>query len=165
MWERANWTTTSQCATLNYDHPFALSGGKVICRLSGPIGNPQKELVQISSWRSLYVWEQAHVAEGSALSVMCKSEEVRLLRAISTRPKSVIPARNRRSVYGYRRFFINSENLGEFVYCSERGICRASRRWAHAFSALWATIATTSPMEVVLAAGCHSLCHWDTTGT
>ncbi len=139
------------------------SGGRVICQLSGLIGNPQNELVQISSWRSLYAWEKAQTAEGADMSSVCESEEVRLLRAISTRPKSVIPARDRRPVYGFRRFFIDPSDLDEFVHCSEEGIWPRIESMGACILGLWTTIATTSPAEIVLATGYHSPSHWEET--
>ena len=82
-------------------------GGEVICLLSGLIGNPQNEFVQITSWRSLYAWRQAQTAFREGPTELHLSEEVRLLRAISSRPKTVIPEEDRRSVYGFRSFFIH----------------------------------------------------------
>lgn len=139
------------------------SGAKVICQFSGLIGNPQNELVQISSWRSLYAWEKAQTAERADLSVVYESEEVRLLRAISTRPKPVIPARDRRPVYGLRRFFIEPKDMDEFVHCSENGIWPRIEAMGACILGLWTTIATTSPMEIVLATGYNSPSHWEQT--
>ena len=139
------------------------SGGRVICQFSGLIGNPQNEFVQISSWRSLYAWEKAQTAERADLSALQESEEVRLLRGISSRPKPVIPARDRRPVYGFRRFFIDPKDLDEFVHCSENGIWPRIEAMGACILGLWTTIATTSPMEIVLATGYHSPSHWEQT--
>ena len=66
--------------------------------------------------------KRRRLPRGPIWSAVCESEEVRLLRAISPRPKSVIPERDRRPVYGFRRFFIDPKDLDEFVHCSENGI-------------------------------------------
>ena len=139
------------------------SRGEVVCLLSGLIGNQQNELVQITSWRSLYAWERAQSSPRADLDGLCQSEEVRLLRAISSRPKSVIPAGDRRAVYGFRRFFIQPSDLDEFVHCSENGIWPRIEAMGASILGLWTTMAVTSPMEIVLATGYRSPSHWEQT--
>ncbi|MYC06495.1 MAG: hypothetical protein F4X57_04895 [Chloroflexi bacterium] len=139
------------------------AGGNVICQLSGLIGNPQNELVQITSWRSLYSWEKAQSLSRIYLDGLCQSEEVRLFRAISSRPKSVIPEGDRRPVYGFRRFFIQPGDLKEFVHCSENGIWPRIESMGASILGLWTTLAVASPMEIVLVTGYRSPSHWEQT--
>ena len=139
------------------------SGGKVICLLSGLIGDPQNELVQITSWRSLYAWEKGQTATRADLPGMYQSEQVRLLRPIASRPKSVIPERDRRPYYGFRRFFIDPADMDEFVHCSEDGIWPRIEAMGASILGLWTPTAATSPMEIVLATGYHSPSHWEQT--
>ena len=131
--------------------------------LSGLIGNPQNELVQITSWRSLYAWEKAQADVRADLPGLFQSEGVRLLRGISSRPKSVIPARDRRPVYGFRRFFIEPSDIDEFVHCSEDGIWPRIEAMGACILGLWTPTAMRAPMEVVLATGYHSPSHWEQT--
>lgn len=140
-----------------------MSRGEVVCLLSGLIGSPQNEFVQITSWRSLYAWERAQSSAHPDLQGLYQSEEVRLLKAVSSRPKSVIPDRDKRPVYGLRRFFIQPEDLEEFVHCSENGIWTRIEAMGASVLGLWTTLATTSPMEIVLATGYRSPSHWEQT--
>ena len=139
------------------------AGGEVICLLSGLIGNPQNELVQITSWRSLNAWRQAQAAFREGPSEMHQSEEVRLLRAISSRPKTSIPEEDRRSVYGFRRFFIHPHDLDEFVNCSENGIWPRIEAMDACILGLWTTASETNPQEIIIATGYHSPSHWERT--
>ncbi len=139
------------------------SGGRVVCLLSGMIGNPQNELVQITSWRSLYAWEKAQPDVRVDLPGIYRSEEVRMLRSISSRPKSVIPARDRRPVYGFRRFFIETQDVDEFVHCSEDGIWPRIESMGASILGMWTPTAMARPMEIVLATGYDSPAHWEQT--
>ncbi len=139
------------------------AGGEVICLLSGLIGNPQNEIVQITSWRSLYAWRQAQTAFREGPSELHHSEEVRLLRAISSRPETVIPEEDRRQVYGFRRFFIHPQDLDDFVNCSENGIWPRIEAMDACILGLWTTIAETNPQEIIIATGYRSLSHWEKT--
>lgn len=140
-----------------------MSHGEVVCLLSGLIGNPRNEFVQITSWRSLYAWERAQTSPRTDLQGLYESEEVRLLKTVSSRPKSVIPVGDRRPVYGIRRFFIQPDDLEEFVHCSENGIWPRIESMGASVLGLWTTMATTSPMEIVLATGYRSPSHWEQT--
>ena len=139
------------------------SGGSVVCLLSGMIGNPQNEFVQITSWRSLYAWEKAQTNAREDTSGLYQSEEVRLLRPVASRPKPIIPEADRRPVYGFRRFIIEPSDLEEFVQCSEEGIWPRIESMGACILGLWTTRATTHPLEVVLATGYHSPTHWEQT--
>ena len=143
------------------------AGGDVICQLSGLIGNPQNELVQITAWQSTDDWQgfqsQGFQAIDIGVSEMVQSEEVRLLRAISSRPKAEIPAEDRRPVYGFRRFFIDPRDLDEFVHCSENGIWPRIESMGACILGLWTTVAATNPQEIVLATGYHSPSNWEYT--
>ena len=138
------------------------AGGDVICQLSGLIGNPQNELVQITAWQSTDDW-QGFQAIDTGVSDTVQSEEVRLLRAISSRPKAEITAEDRRPVYGFRRFLIDPRDLDEFVHCSENGIWPRIESMGACILGLWTTVAATNPQEIVLATGYHSPSNWEYT--
>ena len=139
------------------------AGGEVICLLSGLIGNPQNEFVQITSWRSLYAWRQAQAAFREGPSELHLSEEVRLLDAISSRPKTVVPEEDRRPIYGFRRFFIHPQDLDEFVNCSENGIWPRIEAMDACILGLWTTASETNPQEIIIATGYRSPSHWEKT--
>ena len=143
------------------------AGGDVICQLSGLIGNPQNELVQITAWQSTDDWQgfqsQSFQAIDTGVSDMVQSEEVRLLRAVSSRPKAEIPAEDRRPIYGFRRFLIDPRDLDEFVHCSENGIWPRIESMGACILGLWTTVAATNPQEIVLATGYHSPSNWEYT--
>lgn len=43
------------------------SGGEVVCLLSGLIGDPQNEFVQITKWRSFLEWEKTQTTARAGL--------------------------------------------------------------------------------------------------
>ena len=66
-------------------------------------------------------------------------------------------------MYGYRRFFIRPADLDEFVHCSEDGIWPRIEAQGACILGLWATLAATDPLEVVLLTGYHGPAHWEKT--
>ena len=66
-------------------------------------------------------------------------------------------------MYGYRGFFIRPADLDEFVHCSENGIWPRIETQGACILRLWATLAITDPLEVVLLTGCHGPAHWEET--
>ena len=146
-------------------HIVEAAGGETLCLLSGLIGNPQNELVQITAWHSVADWTQAQGELRAAAypQGLYQSEQVRLLTAISERPKPVIPAEDRRPVYGFRRFHIRPSDIGEFVHCSENGIWPRIESMGACILGLWTPIGAANPTEIVLATGYHSPSHWEQT--
>ncbi len=139
------------------------SGGEVVCLLGGLIGNPNNELVQITSWQSIDAWQEAQTSGSATFPEPHQTEEVRLLRAISSRPKTVILPEDRRPVYGFRRFFIDPRDIDEFVHCSENGIWPRIEAMGACILGLWTTAYSTNPQEIVLVTGYHSPSHWEQT--
>ena len=85
------------------------------------------------------------------------------MRSISSRPKEAVPPEDRRTVYGYRRFFVRPADLDEFVHCSQDGIWPRIEAQGACILGLWATLAATDPLEVVLLTGYHGPAHWEET--
>ena len=85
------------------------------------------------------------------------------MRSISSRPKDIIPPKDRRTVYGYRRFVIEPHNLDEFVHCSEVGIWPRIETQGACILGLWTTISATNPLEILLMTGYHSPANWQQT--
>ena len=139
------------------------NGGNVICRLSGLIGAPQNEFLQMTSYPDINSWEKAQHNQSHDLEGLVQSEEARLLRSISSRPKVVIPTEDYRAVYGHRRFIINSSDIDEFVHCSEDGIWPRIESQGACILGLWTTISSDLPMEITLITGYHSSSHWEET--
>lgn len=142
---------------------LAQYGGQPLLYLSGLIGDPANEIVQITLFPDLVSWQQAQQNCSPTSTMMVESEEVRLFRAVSSRPKPQIPAEDRRAVYGYRKFFIDPTDLDEFVHCSEQGIWPRIESHGACILGLWSPISCTNPMEVVIATGYHSPSHWEQT--
>ena len=90
-------------------------------------------------------------------------KRLRLLRSVSIRPKDVIKESDMRPFYGHRRFHIDPSNLDEFVHCSENGIWPRIESQGASILGLWATVASTSPLEVTLLTGYHGPTHWEET--
>jgi hypothetical protein len=95
---------------------------------------------------------------------LIEEEEVRLLRGIASRPTGeAIPMEDRRASFGYRRFFIDRENLGEFVRCSEEGVWPLYHAAGCRVLGLWTPLAATAPMEIILMTGYDGPGHWQET--
>ena len=139
------------------------NGEKVICRLSGLIGAPQNEFLQMTSYPDITSWEKAQRSHVHDLEGIVQSEEARLLRTISSRPKEVIPTEDYRAVYGHRRFIINPSDIDEFVHCSEDGIWPRIESQGACILGLWTTVSSDFPMEITLITGYDSPSHWEET--
>jgi len=138
-------------------------GGRVICLLSGLIGAPQNEFVQFTSYPDFDSWESAQSDAEHTLEEVIQTEEARLLKPISSRPKEDIPREDFRAVYGHRRFIINPTDIDEFVHCSEDGIWPRIESQGACILGLWTTVSSEFPMEITILTGYHSPSHWEET--
>lgn len=140
-----------------------LGGGEILCLLSAAIGAPVESVLQMTRFADYDVWLQAQSAYGSDRMELVADEDVLLLRSVSVRPKDVIEESDMRLFYGHRRFHIDPSDLDEFVHCSENGIWPRIESQGASILGLWATIASTSPLEVTLLTGYHGPAHWEET--
>ena len=108
------------CKT-DYWPKIRAEGGRPFCLLSGLIGDPGNQFLQITAFEDLKVWEAAQAVASSPKNVVA-SESVRLLRPIASRPKQTVPQEDRRAVYGCRTLFIDPEDASDFVASSENGL-------------------------------------------
>jgi len=97
-------------------------GGQPICLLSGLIGDPANQYLQVTGFEDVPAWEAVQSIIPPSPPSLVESESVRLLRPIASRPKSPVPQEDRRAVYGCRRFLIDPADLWDFVNSSENGI-------------------------------------------
>ena len=140
-----------------------LGDGEILCLLSATIGDPVESVLQMTRFPDYDAWLQAQSAYTSDRMELVANEEVRLLRSVSVRPKDVIEESDMRPFYGHRRFHIDPSNLDEFVHCSENGIWPRIESQGASILGLWATVASTSPLEVTLLTGYHGPTHWEAT--
>ena len=138
-------------------------GGQPLCLLSGLIGDPTNQYLQITGFENVQAWEIAQNKLSPSPQNIVESESVRLLKPIASRPKPQVPQEDRRAVYGFRRFFINPEDLSDFVNSSENGIWPRIESQGACILGLWTTIAATQPMEILLLTGYYSPSHWEET--
>ena len=138
-------------------------GGQPICLLSGLIGDPANQYIQVTGFEDTQAWEAAQSKLAPSPPNLVESESVRLLRPIASRPKSQVPQEDRRAVYGCRRFFIDPADLSDFVNSSQNGIWPRIESQGACILGLWTTIAATQPMEILLLTGYHSPTHWEET--
>ena len=139
------------------------SGGSIICVLSGYIGKPTSHILQMTSYKDLESWKTAQGAWSAGPASLLTEETVRLLKPVATRPKETIPPEDRRPVYGYRTFSILPNDLSEFVRCSEEGIWPQTETMGACILGMWVTLASTSPLEVILLTGYHNISLWEET--
>ncbi len=139
------------------------AGGEPLCILSGLIGDPANQYLQMTAFEDVSAWEAAQANVPPSPPDMIESETVRLLRPIASRPKPQIPQEDQRAVYGCRRFVIDPANLADFVDGSQNGIWPRIESQGACILGLWTTIATTQPMEILLLTGYHSPTHWEET--
>jgi len=138
-------------------------GVRVLCLLSGLIGDPATAQIEITRYADLGAWAAAQAVAREGRAELVERESVRLLRAISARPKHSLPVADHRPVYGYRRFFIRPGTLEEFAHRSEEGVWPRFEAFGCAILGLWTTVATTDPQEVVLLTGYNGPGHWEAT--
>jgi len=138
-------------------------GGQTLCLLSGLIGDPENQFLQITGFEDAAGWEAAQGRVGPAPQGVVESESVRLLRPIASRPKPLVPDEDRRPVYGCRRFFIDPADLSDFVDSSENGIWPRIESQGACILGLWTTVVATQPMGILLLTGYHSPTHWEET--
>ncbi len=141
---------------------LASAGARPLCLMSGLIGAPANELLQVTGFADAERWQQAQEVL-SRRGEFVESEEARLLRAVSSRPRDALGDDDRRSIYGYRRFFIHAADLDEFVHCSGDGVWPRIEAQGARILGLWTTVATTEPLEVVLLTGYRGPGHWEET--
>ena len=139
------------------------SGGRVVCMLSGLIGKPASHILQMTSYNDLASWQTSQGAWSTERESFLEEEAVRLLKPVSKRPKNIIPPEDRRPVYGYRKFFISPSDLAEFVTWSEEGIWPRLESLDACVLGMWTTMASASPLEVILLTGYHGVSHWEKT--
>ena len=139
------------------------TGGQTLCLLSGLIGDRNNSFLQVTGFEDSAAWELAQKTMPEERNEFIEQEEVRLLRPIASRPKAVIPREDRRPVYGYRRFFINPEDLPQFVRYSEEGVWPLYEAMDCRVLGLFSPIASIYPMEIVLMTGYYGPGHWETT--
>ena len=141
----------------------ALGGGEILCLLSAAIGGPVESVLQMTRFAGYDAWIEAQSAYTSDRMEFVADEEARLLRSVSSRPKAVIQESDTRPFYGHRRFHIDPADLDEFVHCSENGIWPRIESQGASILGLWASQASTSPLEVTLLTGYHGPAHWEAT--
>ena len=140
-----------------------LDGGEILCLLSAAIGAPVESVLQMTRFPDYDAWLHAQSVYTSDRMELVADEEVRLLRSVSVRPNDVIEESDMRPFYGHRRFHIDPSDLNEFVHCSENGIWPRIESQGASILGLWATLSSTSPLEVTLLTGYHGPAHWEAT--
>ena len=138
-------------------------GADPISLLSGLIGDPTNQHLQITAFEDMSVWEATQDKVLPLSNSMVIKESVRLIKPIASRPKSKVSAEDQRAVYGCRRFTINPADLQDFVNSSQNGIWPRIESQGACILGLWSTVATTQPMEILLLTGYHSPTHWEQT--
>lgn len=139
------------------------AGARVLCLATGLIGDPGNCFLQMTEFADVDAWRSAQSAYSGERERLVESEQVRLLRAVASRPKATIPPEDRRPTCSYRRFFISASDLGRFVQCSEEGVWPLHEAAGGRVLGLWTPLASTSPMEIVLMSGYHGPAHWEET--
>ncbi len=138
-------------------------GARVLCLVSGLIGYPAEEVIQVTRFPDWATWMRCQDHARLPGNGLVENEQVRLLKSVASRPKPHAPPEDKRAVYGYRRFFIRSTDLAEFVHCSEEGVWPRIEAQGACILGLWTTLAATDPLEVVLLTGYHGPAHWEET--
>ena len=137
--------------------------GQPICLLSGLIGDPANQYLQVTEFEDAQAWEVAQNSVPPSPHEMVVSESVRLMQSIASRPKTQMPKEDQRAVYGCRQFLINPADLLDFVNSSQNGIWPRIESQGARVLGLWSTVAVTQPMEILLLTGYHSPTHWEET--
>lgn len=108
-------------------------------------------------------WEAAQTKVPPAPSDLVEGESIRLLRSIASRPKNLVLQEDCCAVYGCRHFVTDQAIPADFADSSQNGIWPRIESQGACILGLWATVAATQPMEVLLLTGYHSPTHWEGT--
>ena len=136
------------------------AGGEPLLFLTGMVGDRDNAVLQITRFPDLAAWERAQKDLATSRDKIVESDEVRLLRSVTSRPKTIIPPEDRRPCYSYRKLFINPADLPQFVEDSEKGVWPLYEAADCRVFGLFTTVAATSPLELILMTGYRSPGHW-----
>ena len=120
-------------------------------------------MLQISRFPDHDTWTNAQKSYSSFRGNSVENEEVRLLKSIASRPKAVIPPADKRPVYGYRKLFINPEDLAKFVEYSEKGVWPLYEACDCPVFGLFSPCWATYPQEIILMGSYRGPGHWEET--
>ena len=137
--------------------------GKVICLLQGIVGNPTNELLQITRFPDLNIYQQMQPLLNNKGVSLLESKEVRLFKSITSRPKDLLPIEDRRPIYSDRRFFIRNYDVEKCADLSENVIWPLYEAWGCRVLGLFTTFVTSEIQEVMMFAGYNSIAHWEET--
>lgn len=136
-------------------------GADVICVLSGLMGHFPQELVEVTRFPDISVWRECQEILVGSNRDLVESESVRLLRAITSRPKASQTQEDARPLYVYRQFFTRPEKIEEFADLSENGVWPRFDAHETNILGLWTPLAHTETQEILLITGYHSMAHWE----
>ena len=139
------------------------AGSQLQLLLTSLIGDSSNTILQIARYPDFASWQSTQEKIRTGKCAWIEREKVRLLRSVSSRPKSIIPPEDHRATYTYRTWFINPEDLKTYVRDSEKGVWPLSEALDCRTHGLFATLAATYPMEIILLAGYHGPGHWGET--
>lgn len=172
IYEERYTTTTLQSGTRDYleltrERTFPAvrkAGGEPMLLLTGMIGDCGNAVLQICRYPDAAIWQaaQPHITTPGR-EILVDTEEVRLLRSVASRPKTVMPPEDRRPVYSYRKLFINPADLPAFVEDSEKGVWPLYEGADCRVFGLFTTLAGINPLELVLMTGYKGAWHWEET--
>jgi hypothetical protein len=136
------------------------AGGEPLLFLTSLIGDPANSVLQVTRYPDFASWQTAQDAIIIGRDKLVDSEQVRLLKSVSSRPKAIIPREDHRAVYSHRHFYITPADLPAFVESSENAVWplyeAADVRLFGLFTPAWGT----NPLEVILMAGYNDPGHW-----
>jgi hypothetical protein len=135
----------------------------VICILSGLIGHFPQELFEITRFPDASAWRECQKILVGSNRDLVESESVRLLRAITSRPKASALPEDARPLYVYRQFFVRPQDIEEFADLSENGVWPRFDAHEANILGLWTPLAETETQEILLITGYHSMAHWEAT--
>ena len=139
------------------------SGGEPLLLLTGLIGDRGNAVLQISRFPNNSMWQDAQKCYSTGREKLVDSEEVRLLKSIASRPKTLIPPEDKRPVYGYRKLFIHPDNLRKFVEYSEKGVWPLYEACDCPVFGLFSPLWVTNPLEIILMGSYRGPGHWEET--
>ncbi len=144
--------------------PYLKNGGcEPLLLLSGLIGDRGNALLQISRAADYAAWNNTQEIFRLRPGGLVENEEVRLLRSIASRPKQIIPPEDKRPVLGYRKLFVNPNDLPKFVEYSEKGVWPLYEAADCPVFGLFSPVWETDPTEIILMGSYRGPGHWEET--
>jgi hypothetical protein len=138
-------------------------GAKVICLLQGVIGTPNNMFIQITRYSDIKMYYNIQTEIMRKVEDLIESEQVKLFRAITSRPKDPLPIADHRPFYSNRVFIVNKKDIELCADLTDKKVWPLYEAWGVSVLGLFSSLTYEVLHEIKLFAGYNSIAHWEET--